>query len=441
MIKKMSNGLAIIVKKYLPTPYVLALSLTIFVFLCGLIFTDAGFIDMTKYLGDGMFSLLSFTMQMVLILITGYALAKAPIVIKALKKIASLPKNKFQAVMLTCVISYLCSYLNWGFGLITGALIAKEIAIQNYGKKIHYPLLIAAAYSGNIARGPSSSIPLAVSSAGHIAEEWIGILPVSETLYSSWNIIITVVLMIGIALLFRSMTPSDEDSIEIIIKEDDDEKEVKKLNKKDMTIPQRIENSPILSMIIGGLGLIYLGDFFMKSATFNLNLNKVIMIFLVMGIFAHKTPISYSKAIGEAIKTASGITLQFLFYAGIMGMMKGSGLTIVMSEFFVKISNATTFPVLTFLSAGLVNIFVPSGGGQWAVQGPIMMKAAAELGADPAKVNMALAWGDSWTNQIQPFWALPALAIAGLDVQDIMGYCAMVAILAGIVISAGLVLL
>jgi short-chain fatty acids transporter len=440
MVKNMSNGLAKIVKNYLPTPYVLALLLSLFVFICGLVFTDAGFMDMTQYFGDGMFSLLSFTMQMVLVLVTGYALAKAPIVTRILKKIAALPKNKFQAVMLTAVISYVCSYLNWGFGLITGALIAKEIAIQNYGKKIHYPLLIAAAYSGNIARGPSSAIPLAVASAGHIAEDWVGIIPVSDTLYSSWNLIITVVLMIAIALLFKKMTPSDEDSIEIVLEEKIEDKE-KQLNKKNMTMPQKMENSPVLSMIVGILGLIYLGSFFMKSATFNLDLNKVIMIFLVLGIFAHKTPLNYSKSIGEAIKTASGITLQFLFYAGIMGMMKSSGLTVVLSEYFVTVSTAKTFPVFTFFSAGLVNIFVPSGGGQWAVQGPIVMKAAADLGADPAKVNMALAWGDSWTNQIQPFWALPALAIAGLDVQDIMGYCAMVAILAGVIISAGLMFL
>jgi short-chain fatty acids transporter len=161
---------------------------------------------------------------------------------------------------------------------------------------------------------------------------------------------------------------------------------------------------------------------------------------MIFGILGHKSPIGYVKAINEAIKVAGGVALLFPFYAGIMGMMRTSGLAAIMSEWFVSFSTAETFPLFTFWSAGLVNLFVPSGGGQWAVQGPIMMPAAAELGADPSKVIMALAWGDSWTNQIQPFWALPILAISGLDVKDIMGYCLMVSILAGIVIPLFLML-
>jgi short-chain fatty acids transporter len=316
-------------------------------------------------------------------------------------------------------------------------LIAKEIATVNYGSKIHYPLIIAAAYSGNIARGPSSSIPLAIATKGHIVEDVVGIIPVSQTLFSSWNIILTLILLVTIPFLFKLMTPNDEDSIEIKI-DKEEVKEVKKvLNKKDMTFSERLDNSMLLAYIIGGIGLIYLVSYFIKSASFDLNLNIVIMIFLVLGIFAQKTPGNYVKAMQNAVKTTAGITLQFMFYAGIMGMMRGSGLTVMLSEWFISISTVRTFPMFTFWSAGFVNIFVPSGGGQWAVQGPIAMTAGAALGVDPAKVNMALAWGDSWTNQIQPFWALPALAIAGLDVGDIMGYCAMVLIWSGIILSLG----
>ncbi|MDP3386742.1 MAG: TIGR00366 family protein [Eubacteriales bacterium] len=437
MIKKMTNFLVIGVKKYLPSPYVLALLLSLITFVSGWLFTEAGFMDMTKYFGDGLYSLLAFTMQMVLVLVTGHVLASSKVVVSILQKLAKLPKNKVQAVMFTAFVSYICSYINWGFGLIAGALIAKEIATVNYGSKIHYPLIIAAAYSGNIARGPSSSIPLAIATKGHIVEEVVGIIPVSQTLFSSWNIIITLALLIAIPFLFKAMTPNDEDSIEIKI-DRDEVKEVKKvLNKKDMTFSERLDNSMVLAYIIGGLGLIYLVSYFMKSASFDLNLNIVIMIFLVLGIFAQKTPGNYVKAMQNAVKTTAGITLQFMFYAGIMGMMRGSGLTVMLSEWFISISTIKTFPLFTFWSAGLVNIFVPSGGGQWAVQGPIAMTAGASLGVDPAKVNMALAWGDSWTNQIQPFWALPALAIAGLDVGDIMGYCAMVLLMSGVIISLG----
>jgi short-chain fatty acids transporter len=376
-------------------------------------------------------------MQMVLVLVTGHVLASSKIVVGILEKLAKLPKNKVQAVMFTAFVSFICSYINWGFGLIAGALIAKEIATVNYGSKIHYPLIIAAAYSGNIARGPSSSIPLAIATKGHIVEDVVGIIPVSQTLFSSWNIILTLILLVTIPFLFKLMTPNDEDSIEIKI-DKEEVKEVKKvLNKKDMTFSERLDNSMLLAYIIGGIGLIYLVSYFIKSASFDLNLNIVIMIFLVLGIFAQKTPGNYVKAMQNAVKTTAGITLQFMFYAGIMGMMRGSGLTVMLSEWFISISTVRTFPMFTFWSAGFVNIFVPSGGGQWAVQGPIAMTAGAALGVDPAKVNMALAWGDSWTNQIQPFWALPALAIAGLDVGDIMGYCAMVLIWSGIILSLG----
>jgi short-chain fatty acids transporter len=437
MIRKMTNFLVIGVKKYLPSPYVLALLLSLITFVSGWLFTEAGFMDMTKYFGDGLYSLLAFTMQMVLVLVTGHVLASSKIVVGILEKLAKLPKNKVQAVMFTAFVSFICSYINWGFGLIAGALIAKEIATVNYGSKIHYPLIIAAAYSGNIARGPSSSIPLAIATKGHIVEDVVGIIPVSQTLFSSWNIILTLILLVTIPFLFKLMTPNDEDSIEIKI-DKEEVKEVKKvLNKKDMTFSERLDNSMLLAYIIGGIGLIYLVSYFIKSASFDLNLNIVIMIFLVLGIFAQKTPGNYVKAMQNAVKTTAGITLQFMFYAGIMGMMRGSGLTVMLSEWFISISTVRTFPMFTFWSAGFVNIFVPSGGGQWAVQGPIAMTAGAALGVDPAKVNMALAWGDSWTNQIQPFWALPALAIAGLDVGDIMGYCAMVLIWSGIILSLG----
>jgi len=124
-----------------------------------------------------------------------------------------------------------------------------------------------------------------------------------------------------------------------------------------------------------------------------------------------------------------------------MGMMADSGLAEVMSNWFVSISTPLTFPFYTFLSAGLVNFFVPSGGSQWAVQGPIMLRSALELGVDPARTVMAVAWGDAWTNMIQPFWALPALGIAGLGARDIMGYCIIVLIFSGIVVSLAITFL
>lgn len=440
MISKMTNALVKMVKKYLPNPYVFAIILTAIVFVMGLLFTKSGTFEMLKFWYAGYFSLLKFTMQMIFVLITGYALARSPIVEKFLKNLAKIPKTPVQAIMFTAMVAYLCSYLSWGFGLIAGALIAKEVAIQNYGKGLHYPILIAAAYSGNLVRGPSSSIPLVIATEGHFLQDIIGIIPVSETLFSSWNMIITVSLFVLIPLLFMKMAPKDGDKIIEI-----DRRFIEESQKAAETAPvldtpsARMNHSRILALVIALPGLFIIFDHF-RTNGFDLNLNIVIFIFLIFGILAHKTPIRYINAINEAIRTCGGVALLFPFYAGIMGMMRTSGLAEIMSNWFVSFSTAQTFPLYTFFSAGLVNLFVPSGGGQWAVQGPIMIPAAHAIGADPAKVAMALAWGDSWTNQIQPFWALPILAIAGLDVKDIMGYCMMVAILAGIFISGVLII-
>ena len=171
-----------------------------------------------------------------------------------------------------------------------------------------------------------------------------------------------------------------------------------------------------------------------------LNLNIVNFMFLFLGIMLHGRPSRFLAAIGDAARGSGGIIVQFPFYAGLMGMIVGSGLAVTISNVFVAVSTDTTLPLFAFLSAGLVNIFIPSGGGQWAVQGPIMVEAAANMGADLPRVAMAVAWGDAWTNLIQPFWALPALAIAGLRAKDIMGYCLITLFMSGVVIGLGLTL-
>lgn len=212
-----------------------------------------------------------------------------------------------------------------------------------------------------------------------------------------------------------------------------------------MTPAEKLENSCFVNYILAILGFSYIVYYFVNSAKqgkFDLNLNIVNLIFLMLGIFLHRTPRSLIDAFGEASKGASGIILQFPLYAGIMGIMTGASaegvsLASVISNFFVNISTVKTFPLFTFLSAGIVNLFVPSGGGQWVVQGPIMMPAGLEIGVDPAKTAMCIAYGDSWTNMIQPFWALPALGLAKLGARDIMGYTLIVLIVSGLVIAAG----
>ena len=436
-ITRFSNSL---MEKYLPDPFLFVIILTVVIFALGLGLTDSSPVQMVAFWGEGFWALLAFSMQMVLVLVTGFVLASSPIFKKGLGKLASLAKSPGSAIILVTLVSLAASWINWGFGLVIGALFAKELAkrVEN----VDYRLLIASAYSGFIIwhAGFSGSIPLSIATAGHPFADKIGVIPTSATIFASYNLIIVVVLIVIVPLLNRLMMPKKEDTVTVdprLLVEPIDEVLPEK---SDMTPAERLENSWILSMIIGALGIAFIVYYFVQNG-FALTLDLVNFMFLFLGIIFHGTPRKYLIAVQEAVKGAGAIIVQFPFYAGIMGMMTASGLAGVMSEAFVNISSAETLPLFAFLSAGLVNFFVPSGGGQWAVQAPIMLEAAEMLGSDPAKVAMAVAWGDAWTNMIQPFWALPALAIAGLKAKDIMGFCVIVLIVSGVVIGLGLLFL
>jgi short-chain fatty acids transporter len=423
-----------LMQRYLPDPFIFVILLTGVVFILGLIITGQSPVKMVSFWGDGFWKLLEFSMQMVLILVTGYVLASSPFFKKMLRKLASLARTRGQAIISVTLVALIASWINWGFGLVIGAIFSKELARQV--KNTDYRLLIASAYSGFVVwhAGLSGSIPLTIATPGHFMEETMGIISTSETLFSPFNLFIIGALFIILPVTNRLMMNKDE-TYQIDPSLLDDSVEAATLAEAD-TPAEKLENSMWLSMIIGILGLAYMVYFFATSG-FNLNINFVNFIFLFLGILLHKTPRNYINSVAEAVKGASGIIIQFPFYAGIMGMMVGSGLVTEMSEWFVAISNEHTLPLFTFLSAGIVNIFVPSGGGQWAVQAHVVLDAADALGVSYAKTAMAVAWGDAWTNLIQPFWALPALAIAGLKAKDIMGFCLIVLFVSGIVISAG----
>lgn len=257
------------------------------------------------------------------------------------------------------------------------------------------------------------------------------VVPVTETLYSPWNIICTILLLIALVTYFYSMKVDPQDIVEYHAAP---EPEPEPLNRAKMTFAEKWEHSYIFSVLLALIPITYLALNFSKLG-FNLNMNLVILIFLSLGLLLHKDPMAYLGAVQTAIGATKGIMIQFPLYAGISSMMVGSGLVTTLSNWFVAISTPMTFPSLTFLSAGLVNIMIPSGGGQWAIQGPIMIKAAQEMGANLPQTIMAFAWGDGWTNQIQPFWALPLLSVVGLNARDIMGYLVVWTIISGIIIT------
>lgn len=432
-LTRFSNTLMV---RFLPDPYIFVAILTLLVFVLGVFLTDSTPLEMATYWGDGFWGLLMFTMQMVVVLLAGHVLASSPFFKKVLSSLAGIAKSPGSAILLVSVVSLIGCWINWGFGLVIGALFAKEIAKQV--KNVDYRLLIASAYSGMIIwhGGLAGSIPLSIATEGHPFADIMGVVPTTETLFTPYNLIIVIALFISVPLLNRWMMPSKEDTFSIDPALLEEEKVEEKLTEKP-TPAQRLEGSYILTGLIGLLGLVYLVNHFVTKG-FDLNLNIVNLIFIVLGIICHGTPKNFLLAVKNAASTVGDIVIQFPFYAGIMGMMVASGLAGVVSEAFISISNEHTFYLFTFYAAGIVNFFIPSGGGQWTVQAPIMLEAASALNLSYAKTAMAIAWGDAWTNMIQPFWALPALAIAGLKAKDIMGYCVFVLLLSGVIISIGL---
>ncbi len=447
MFKKFTNGCVNLVQRFLPDPFIFCIILTVVVFIADL-FVHGSFMQVLTFWGDGVWGLLSFAMQMALVLVLGTAMANAPIIQKGLKKLASIPKTPFQSIIFVTLISTLACWLNWGFGLVVGAIFAKEIAKQVKG--VDYRLLIASAYSGFVVwhAGLSGSIPLKLASwseslpkeTGNIIASAENVVSLNRTVFSVWNILICLVILILMPIVNAKMHPTKDKVVAIDPKLLIEAKIVKPENK---TPAQKLENSRIMAFIVVILGAIYIVKKLIDGGIGGLDLNLVNLIFLVLGVLCHKTPIAYVNAITDAVKGAGGVLLQFPFYAGIMGMMTGANpetgasLAGIISNGFVAISNKVTFPLWTFLSAGVVNFFVPSGGGQWTVQGPIMMPAGQALGVDPALTAMGIAWGDAWTNMLQPFWALPALGIAGLGARDIMGYCIIDLLLTGVIVVVG----
>ena len=437
-----------IVQRWLPEPFIFAIVLTFVAAVISKPVFQQSPVEVVEHWGGGVWNLLAFAMQMALVLVCGSALAAAPSVKRGITALARLPKNPAGAIALVTVVSALACWLNWGFGLIVGVIFAKEIARQQQG--IDYRLLIASAYSGFVVwhAGLSGSIPLTMATPGEaLTKATNGALvepvPVSETILDPHNLVMVLLVIVGITVANTLMHPKQGAvTVDPTLLEDGaaEVKEVKARN--EFTPAQRMEHSRVLSWMIGLLLLAYLVlRLGFRGGT--LDLGAVIMLFLSLGLLLHGTPVAYVRAFGKAATGAAGIILQFPFYAGIMGIITGigaSGVSLgnVLAEGCIHISTPVTYPLLTFLCAAVLNLFVPSGGGHWAIQAPIMFTAGADLGVDPGLTGTAIAWGDAWTNLIQPFWALPALAIARLDAKDIMGYCLIDLLVTGVVICGGL---
>ncbi|WP_116245889.1 short-chain fatty acid transporter [Nocardiopsis sp. FIRDI 009] len=450
-MRRFGNVLAAFSTRWVPDAFVFAILLSVLVFGLALGLTDRTPLELVGDWYDGFWNLLQFGMQMTLVLVTGYALASSPPAERAIRWVAGRTRGPLSAVAVTAVGAALLGTLHWGLGLIAGALLAVEVArsCRERGIRVHFPLVAAGGYVGLMVwhSGLSGSAPLLVNTPGHFLEERIGLIPLSETVLQPFNLVFLAAMLIGAPLLLMSMHPRAEDSEEI---EADDGGAPGAGGAADragaggggtatalreLSPAQRLMHSRLPVYLVVAVGLVYLVPALARDGIVGMNINLLNFTFLIAGLGLHGTLAGYSAAAAAGARNASAVIIQFPFYAGIMGVMAGSGLLAVVTESFVSFATPASYPFWALTSAALVNFAVPSGGGQWAVQGPVVIGATESLGIAPGVGVMAVAMGDQLTNGIQPFWALPLLALTRLRAGSVLGYSAVVTLFGFVVAS------
>lgn len=396
---------------------------------------------------DGLWKFLKFGMQMALVLVTGYALAASPPIRRGIDAISNLPRSTSSGVVLVAAIAVGTGLVNWGLALVVGALLARGVgrSLERRGLPCHYPLLVAAGYTGLLVwhGGFSGSAPLQMTTPANaaavlpdsmVAEYAANGIPLSETILSPMNLFVSLGLLLVVPLAFLLLVPSTPDAFQspkrLDIDLDDDATASEPMN-------------PVEVVLGVSLGIALLAGFavYLGSSTGGigrLGLNQINAAMLGLGLILHGAPTRYLRAVEDAARGCAGIIVQFPLYAGVMAMMAASGLLGLFAEAAITVSTPATLPLFTTASAAIVNIFVPSGGGQWAVQGPIALVAGVDAGVAVGKMVMSVAYGDQLTNMLQPFWALPLLAITRVKARDIVGYTALVMLVAAVWIMIGL---
>ena len=461
MISRVGLAVSRVLERCAPDPFVIAIFLTLLTAVLALLFGNfpqhpgeshvLALLDAWRA-DSGLWKFLGFGMQMCLILVTGHALASSRPVRSVIDTLAGLPRNTAQAAGLVAAVACVTALINWGLGLIVGALLAREVgrALATRGQKAHYPLICAAGYMGLLVwhGGLSGSAPLSMTTIEGAAKVLpqayvdqlgdVGI-PLGETLFSGMNLVVTAGLVFGIPILLMLMAPTDPQHVRTI-----DDFDTPKPTGNDaadasaVSLPDRLDNAPVVAWLIALPLLLAVARYAQVTGLGRVGLNQVNAVMLALGLILHGSPRAYMNAVTEGARGCAGIIVQFPLYAGIMAMMVVSGLVGRMATWFAGIGNDTTIPMLSFFSAGVVNLFVPSGGGQWGIQGPIALQTGLEAGIAPGKMIMAVAYGDQLTNMLQPFWALPLLGITGCRARDIVGYTAVVMVFAGVWMALGL---
>jgi len=428
-------GLVYVFEQVMPDPFVLSIGLTVVVILLAFGFAPHASLPviLTSWYG-GTFNILGFALQMILILATGYAIAEAPLVQRGLRAMAAGVHTPTRAALLVFPIVAVAAWLNWGLGLIVGALLSREIARR---VKVDFAWLVAGSYSAwSVCNsGLSSSIALSQASHGNalnLVEKATGqVIPLSQTVFAPFVFIPTVLVVVVMTAIFIWMHPKPEYVVAFSETAPEAGGDLKANADADphargaapSSFAARAERSILGTLILLALGIGYLAMTW-HAKGFELDINTTILIFLLVGLALQRTPIAYADAIRRAARQTGSMLLQYPVYGGIMGIMTGTGLASTIAKTFVAIATPVTLPVLSYLSSLIITLLIPSAGGHWAVQGPFVLPAALSLHASVPRTAMGVAVAENVSNMLQPFWAVPVVAIAGIRIQRVMGYTA-----------------
>lgn len=440
-------GLVYAFERLMPDPFVLSIGLTVVVIALAAAIAPKG--SPAMILGawySGTFNILGFALQMILILATGYAIADAPVVQRGLRAMAGVARTPTRAALLVFPIVALAAWLNWGLGLVVGALLAREIARR---VKVDFAWLVAGSYSAwSVCNsGMSSSIALSQASHGNalnLVEKATGnVIGLGQTVFAPFVLVPTVLVVVVMTLVFIFMHPKDEDVVVFSAGDaaggnggDIDDGGHARMAPA-QSFASRVEHSILGTLVLLALGCGYLGMTWYNKG-FELDINTTILLFLLVGLALQRTPIAYAEAIRAAARQTGSMLLQYPIYGGIMGIMIGTGLASVIAKTFVAIATPATLPVWSYLSSLIITLLIPSAGGHWAVQGPFVLPAALSLHASLPRTAMGVAMAENVSNMLQPFWAVPVVAIAGIKIQRVMGYTAVTFVVSLVIYALGL---
>jgi len=437
-VQKFGEAIADRVERWMPNPFLFAILLTYVAAIAAVLSEGSGVAEIATSWYGGFWNLLQFAMQMVIILVTANVVAYHPRVRRFILALVRLPKNGRQAVVLVGIGSMLTGWISWGLGLIFGAILAREMGKQakHNGMAAHYPLLAVAGYMGMSLTwgwGLSSSAGLlqatpdnALMRLGFVDR----IIPATEWVFHPYPLILTGLSLLYASLMLYLLCPPPENcrGIERYVPDALDAPGASEpaaatdSTAAKPTPADRIDNSRVLGGIIALTGVILFVTTFFTRGLGALDLNVLNFGFLMVGMLLFVSPTRYQHEFYAAVQGSAGVVLLFPFYAGIIGIMTGTGLVETMTESLLSIATPSTFPVIAWITGGVLNIFVPSAGGEWAIIGGPMLLASAELGTPFGQTIATYAVGDAHTNLLNPFWAIPLLAITGLRARDMFGY-------------------